>query len=79
MATKTVTIPNAALPRIGRAMARLYPIPLDVDGNQLYTETQWAWLGLQKFVVEHERAERQKELADAVSIVSNDDTVISVA
>jgi hypothetical protein len=42
MATMTITIPDTLVPALLGAFSTVYPIPVDENGDPLYTEAAWA-------------------------------------
>jgi len=77
----TLTIPQAALPRITAAMKGLYPIPMVEDpenpGQQIpqYTDNQWAKQCVMSFVRRSVRRYEQR-LSDIEHAVEEDPDII---
>ena len=72
------TIPDAKLQRIIDAIVGFFPIPLDEEGNPLFTEAQWAKEKLRRIIVNIVyRYESRKAQDEARALIEKDDSLVS--
>ena len=72
----TFTIPNDKLPRIVNAMKALYTIPLDDNGDPLFTDGAWAKEMVRRWIIAQvQRYETRLAMDAAAANVQLDDTI----
>jgi hypothetical protein len=72
----TITIPDAKVQRVVDAMKGLYPIPLDENGDPLFTDNQWSKEVLRRWIVAQvRRYEARVAMDEAAAAVQPDDTI----
>ena len=75
MAQITLTIPNNKLLRVTNAIAGVYPIPTDNNGDPLFTDGQWAKEAVRRHIRDVVFRWERKEAIAALTIELDDSIV----
>ena len=72
----TFTIPEAKVQRVVAAQKGLYPIPVDGNGDQLFTDNQWAKESLRRHVINDVHRYETKLAKDAATAAKDDSLIV---
>ena len=74
----TFTIPDEKVQRVVDAINGLFPVPVDKNGDPLFTEGQWTKEKLRRYIIYlvhlYEQREAQRE---AKELIERDDNIVS--
>lgn len=74
----TFTIPDGKVARVTDAMTGLFPVPVGIDGQPLYTDGQWAKEKLRRIIINLVyRYESREAQAEAEETIILDDDLVS--
>ena len=74
----TFTIPDEKIQRVIDAIKGLFPVPIDENGDPLYTDSQWAKEKIRQFIIDSVyQYEQNKAQDEAMESIKTDNSLVS--